>query len=237
MPIFFAVLACLMTFAGGLIPIKGFSRPGLLRLFGLRAGILLAVAFTEILPEALERHHLAAGWGALGGFAVFLAMQNFAMADACPEYLEECRTHTLGLAALAALTIHSFIDGFNLAVSYAAGPAAGMAVGVALALHKTADGFTLTSLLREAGYPSARRLTALSLLALATVAGAAWKAGGVLGPESAKAGAGWLGFAGGSFIYLAAADMLPRLHKSEDKQSLAYFGLGLLGMSSLKLLG
>ncbi|TPW18751.1 MAG: hypothetical protein FD126_3334, partial [Elusimicrobia bacterium] len=43
----------------------------------------------------------------------------------------------------------------------------------------------------------------------------------------AGAAAAGLGFAGGSFVYIAASDVLTRLHRSEDRGSLAFFAAGL----------
>ena len=235
--LFFAAVAVLMTYAGGFLPLRAgfFSRAAMSRLFSMRAGILLAVAFTEVLPEAWRRHPVYAGWGALGAFVLLFVMGNFEMLDSCPEYLEQCRIHYLGWTALSALSAHSFIDGLNLAVSFGAGVRAGAAVGLALALHKIADGFTLTSLFQQAGYSQEKSLWALSGVAAATPLGVylSWRGFGGL-PPSAEAAL--LGFAAGSFIYIAAGDILPRLHKSRDTAGLAFFGLGMIGMAALKIL-
>ncbi len=234
MLLLFTILAVAMTFAGGTAPLikNMLSRPGMWRLFSLRAGILIGVAFTEVLPEAWSQDPSLAGWGAVAAFVLLFTMGSFAMLDSCPEYLEQCRVHYLGWAAFSALTIHSFIDGFNLGVSFSAGASAGIAVGIALSLHKLADGFTLTSLFTQAGMSRARSLVSLALVAAATPAGAAFNALGSTA-ASPRAAAALLGFAGGSFIYIGAADLVPRLHKAEDKSGLAYFGLGLLGMAAL----
>jgi zinc transporter ZupT len=233
----FSIAAFAAMLIGGYLPLgpREISRTLMYRLFALRAGILLGAAFTEILPEALDNGRAAAGWGALGAFVFLISMQSLAMIDTCPEYLEHCRKHTLSAAALLALTAHSFIDGFNLSLAYVAGTTAGAAIGLALALHKMADGFTLTTLLKERGYARSRATAALVCVALATPAGAAASYFG-LADISSTATAAWLGFAGGSFIYIGAADILPRLHRLEDKADLAYFAAGLAGLSALRML-
>lgn len=233
----FTVLAVVMTFVGGFSHWAQslLSRRGIGRLFSIRAGILLAVAFTEILPEAWSQNHILAGWAALLAFALLFIMGHFAMLDSCPEYIERRRIHYLGWTALFALTSHSFIDGFNLSVSFSAGQSAGIAVGLALALHKIADGFTLTALFHQSGYGLRRSFWGLCGVAAATPLGSLISSQG-LGRVSPGVSAALLGFAAGSFIYIAAADILPRLHENEDKAGLLYFGLGLFGMAALKIL-
>jgi zinc and cadmium transporter len=237
----FTLLAFTMTFVGGLVPAaqKLLSRAGLSRLFSVRAGILLAVALTEILPEAWELNRAMAGWAAVGAFLLLFALANYAMLDTCGEYMEQCRVHYLGWTALLALSTHSFIDGFNLAVSFSAGAKAGAAVGLALALHKIADGFTLVSLFGQAKFTRKKTLALLVLVALATPLGSLLSSPALgFGVSSLPS---WLealllGFAAGSFIYVAATDVLPRMHREGDRQGVLYFAAGLIGMGALRLL-
>lgn len=223
------------TFVGGWVPrARAFlSRTGLWRMFALRAGILLGVTFTEVLPAGWREHPTFAGWGALGAFTLLLVMESYAMVDSCPEYLEECDVHALGWMAMAALFSHSFIDGFNLGVSFQAGEAAGAAVGLALTIHKLADGFTLTTLFQQTGYTNRQAAWGLFAVACATPVGAMAASAGVSALEPRLA-AGLLGFAGGSFLYIGAADLLRRIHRAQDRFCLLYFGVGLFGMAALQ---
>ncbi|MBI4676754.1 MAG: ZIP family metal transporter [Elusimicrobia bacterium] len=230
-----AALAFGMTFVGGMVPSAVVTRVGMRRLFAVRAGILLAVAFTEILPEGLALDRALAGWTALGAFGLLYALGSLAMLDTCPEYLQECRVHYLGAAALLALSLHSFLDGFNLSVSFGAGQAAGVAVGAAVVLHKAADGFTLTSLLRQSGLSAARTWTTLAFVAAATPLGCALSSLG-LADLPPRAEAALLGFAAGSFVHIGATDVLPLVHRREDRLSILFFALALAGVSLLKFL-
>jgi len=231
----FNLMAVAMTLLGGLLPFNStfFSRESLKRLFSLRSGILLAIVFTEVLPEALKASPVFAGWGALGAFLFLYAMANFWAQDTCLEYIEECDVHVLGWAALVALSIHAFLDGLNLSFSFSAGTFAGAAIGSTLALHKLADGFTLTSLFHQAGFSKKRNLVCLLTMAFATPLGSLLGYQGVLAFGS-QASALMLGFASGSFLYIAMADILPGLHTSDDRTSLIYFGAGLFGIAVFK---
>lgn len=234
----FAGLAVLMTLVGGAVPLGDYlSRKQLARLFSVRAGILLAVAFTEVLPEAWKASPAISGWAAVGAFGVLFFMSTIAMVDTCPEYLADCRVHLLSWTAVLALSLHSLMDGFNLGVSFSAGARAGVAVGLALALHKIADGFTLTSLFRQSGYSRKGIWAGVSLVAAATPIGSGLAALGLFDGNSPPGlTAGVLGFAAGSFIYIAAADIFPRLHRDEDRGGLIYLTCGVAGMAALKFL-
>jgi zinc transporter ZupT len=223
----FLVLALFATGIGGLVPLAQnlLSRPSLRRLFAFRSGILVAVTFLDLLPEAWKYHPTMAGAGAMASFILFYIMQSFTMVDSCTEYLEECHTHLLGWAALAGLFVHSFMDGFNLAIAFAATSGAGLAVGAAMTVHKLMDGFTLTSLFQQAGYSRTRSLLGLAVVAAATPLGCAASSFG-LADLSASLTALLLGVAGGSFLYLSAAEFTPRLHKAADLPAFASFGGG-----------
>jgi zinc transporter ZupT len=166
-----------------------------------------------------------AGTGAMAAFLFFYAMQNFTMVDSCTEYIEDFHVHSLGWAALAGLFIHSFMDGFNLSVSFTAGVGAGFAVGAAMTLHKLMDGFTLTSLFRQSGYSPVRSLASLAVMALATPLGCFASTRGMRALDI-RVCAVLLGIAGGSFLYLSAADFAPRLRESRDFKTFASFGVG-----------
>ncbi|MBI3300057.1 MAG: ZIP family metal transporter [Elusimicrobia bacterium] len=223
------------TMLGGVIPLSpgALSPRWLWRLFSLRSGVLLAVAFVEVLPHAWKVSPVGAGWGAAGAFGLLYAMGTLVMSDACPEFLEGCSVHLLSASALAALFMHSFIDGLNLTAAFGAGGLAGAAVGTAMALHKLLDGFTMTSLLSKSGYGRGASLAALAAVAAATPLGSFLSVAGLqtLAPAFE---AGVLGFAAGSFIYIAAGDVLPRLHRSEDRSSLGYFAGGMALIAALR---
>ncbi|MFA6004484.1 MAG: ZIP family metal transporter [Elusimicrobiota bacterium] len=237
MLITFIVLGLIATFIGGLLPLAQtlLSRPSLRRIFAFRSGILVAVTFLDILPEAWKYHPTLAGTGAMTAFFAFYILQNFTMVDSCTEYLEECNTHILGWVALAGLFTHSFMDGFNLSISFAATAEAGLAVGAAMIMHKLMDGFTLTSLFRQSGYSLARSSLGLMIMAAATPLGCAASSHGLAVLNSATA-ALLLGAAGGSFLYLSAAEFAPRLHKHPDIPAFASFASGVAVFWGMHLL-
>ena len=126
---------------------------------------------------------------------------------------------------MAAMGLHSLLDGFNIAVGFSSGTVAGFNVALGVILHKFADGITLVSLLLHAGRSPRQALRLSLLLAAATPLGALVAAPLIKAiPPGAEAFA--LGLSGGSFLYIAMADILPRLHKSMDRVTAAVFPLG-----------
>lgn len=233
------ILLCAVaaTVAGGAAPVVDHvvARAGLWRVQAFRSGILIAVAFGDVLPEAWRLAPAYAGWGALAAFVFCYAADNVAPLDPCREASEDCHSHPLGKAAIAGLFLHSFFDGVNLGAAAYAGAPVLVAVGAATILHKLADGFTISTMLR--GGSSGLRNAALAVVALATPAGA------LLSSAAASRLEPWafallLAFAGGSFIYIGAAEVLPRLHRGGPggKSSLASFGAGLGAMLMMRKL-
>lgn len=228
----FLLLAALAaTAAGGLLPAADavVRRAGLWRLLAFRSGLLIAIAFTDVLPGALRIGPAVAGWSALLAFILGYASENLVMSDPCHEAAEGCRSHALGGLALAALFLHSLVDGFNLGALTLVSASALAAAGVSMLVHKFADGFTLTTLFREAGWGRAATAAGLAGVALATPLGAVLSRYGAMRLE-ASALAAVLGFAGGSFVYISAAELLPRLHRGRERSALASFGAGLAAM-------
>ncbi len=230
------VFSVLATVGGGAAPVidRVVARAGLWRVQAFRSGILIAVAFGDILPEAWRLAPAYAGWGALAAFAFCYAAQNLAPLDPCREASEDCSAHPLGKAAVAGLFLHSFFDGVNLGSSAFAGTPVLLAVGTATILHKFADGFTIATMLRSGS--SGLKNAALAVVALATPLGALSSSlvAARLDPEAFSL---LLAFAGGSFIFIGAAEVLPRLHRRDGApSSLLSFGAGLGAMLLMRKL-
>ncbi|MBI4061060.1 MAG: ZIP family metal transporter [Elusimicrobia bacterium] len=230
-------LSVLAAIAGGAAPLvdRVAARAGLRRVQAFRSGILIAVAFGDILPEAWRLAPAYAGWGALAAFAFCRAAEHIAPLDPCREASEDCRSHPLEKAAIAGLFLHSFFDGVNLGAAAHAGTAVLIAVGAATILHKLADGFTITTMLR--GGSDGLKNAALAVVALATPLGAA-SSSLVVRQLDPWAFSLLLAFAGGSFLYIGASEVLPHLHRREQggPSSLASFGAGLAAMLLMRRL-
>jgi zinc transporter ZupT len=227
MVIIFSIIAVIFTLSGAWAVLRfgTFSKTFLARALAYAAGVLISAALLDILPTGFGLNAQALAYGALASMLALFTLETFASSSSSNEFMEDCHVHSLGAFALVAMGLHSLMDGFNIAVGFAPGTVAGLNVALGVILHKFADGITLVSLLLHAG-KTPRQAVKFSLwLAAATPLGALLAAPLLKSvPPGAEAFA--LGLSGGSFLYIAMADILPRLHKSYDRLTPAIFPLG-----------
>jgi ZIP family zinc transporter len=225
-----------MAGAAAVLKFGGFSKTFLARALAYAAGVLISVAFLDILPAGFGLNGHALSYGILTAMLALFTLEAFAAHSSCSEFMEDCHVHDIGAFALAAMGLHSLLDGFNIAVGFASGTLAGFNVALGVILHKFADGVTLVSLLLHAGRTPRKALTFSLWLAAATPLGALAAAPLIRAlPPEAEAFA--LGLSGGSFLYIAMADILPRLHKTYDRYTPAIFPLGFGTVLLIRFLG
>ena len=236
----FSLIAVAFTMLGaGLTARFGAVNKRLLsRTLAFSAGVLLSAAFLDIFPEAWRLNPGAAAAGCLAALLSLFSLENYTVINSAGEYMENCEVHehALGTFALAAMTVHSVLDGFNIAVGFKAGSLAGYNISLGVILHKLADGIALISLLLHSGRTVKRALYLSLLLALATPLGALIVEPFFLSVNS------WtesflLGISGGSFLYIAMADILPGLHKTYDRLTPAFYALGYAAVFAITAIG
>ncbi len=149
----------------------------------LSAGVLLGVAVFGLVPELASE----SGWGAtlalfVAGYGLLLATNRW-IYPVCPTCSHDhdhraCATELHGFAGplIAAMALHSFLDGWAIATVQLAAPVGlRVAVPVAIALHKAPEGMALAGILL-ASLRSRRAALAWCLVAEGTT-----MVGGVLG--------------------------------------------------------
>lgn len=221
--------------AGGVLPML-FTRAredGLKLFVSLGAGLLLGMAFLHMLPEAAELVPHSFGSWFLVGFVLLLVLERFLMVHACEEH--GCDYHTIGMAAFVGLTIHGVIEGFALASSIFV-TQLGALILVAILAHKAPAGFALTSILKLSKKSSRQILYFVVGVALSGPLGM-FLAYFILRNEKLPSTAGvLLAMSAGTFLYIAACDLLPELHRSntEKFKRLGAFMIG-IGISYLSV--
>jgi ZIP family zinc transporter len=199
------------TMLGGLFALHWRRR--LFVVMALAAGILVAAALTDLLPEAVE---MAGDGGidrvllaALVGFLVFYALDRF-VHRAAAGHIRYLPASAFGSVAALGLTIHSFLDGFAIGSAFQVDAAVGLVVAIAVLTHDFGDGVATVSVVLG----SRGRLRAsfgwLVADALAPVVGAAIALVVSFSPTTLAL---LLGFFAGSFLFIGAAHLLPEAQR------------------------
>jgi len=203
----------------------------LLSLVGFSAGALTGGAFLHLLPESLEQ--LKPGETllyALMGFSFFFLMERLFHWRHCHE--GKCDVHAFTYLNLFGDGLHNFIDGLVIAASFIVSIPLGIATSIAVASHEIPQEIGDFGVLVYGGFSKYKALFFNLLSALTAVLG------GVVGYYLSTAISGLapmlLPLTAGGFIYIAASDLIPELHKEKNnyKANMAFvlFMLGILFM-------
>ena len=207
----FLVLSIIATFAGGLAALRLKKRLKLLVAFS--AGLLVGVAFFDLLPEAfgLSEARFVSISIALG-FLLYLVLERFILMHACEgtECGSERHSHPSAIAAIFGLVFHRFLDGLVIMLSFKAGVEIGFLVALAIVVHSVPDGVnSITVLLLK---KRQKFLQWFIALAIAVFAGAGL---GFFLPLQENQLGFLIAFIAGWFLYLGASDLLPEVHREE----------------------
>lgn len=213
--IFYSSIAGLATVVGTLLVFcrEKWARKHSLYLISFAAGVMLASAFIYIIPESMERYKNALPL-VLIGILIFYLIQHIIMLHPCHD--EQCRIHRLGILSFTGLTFHSLLDGVAIMVGFEAGPTLGIITALAVLLHELPEGITVTGILLYGTMERTRVFFYSLIVALATPLGAIVSYLFLRGISPNLVGA-LLALAAGSFIYIAAADLIPETHKVQNK--------------------
>ena len=252
-----ALLAVLLVSAISLIGVVTVSRdPAVLRrrlplLVSLAAGVLVGGAMLHLLPEAVE----ALGPGIevwllfLGGFLGFFVLERYLWfhhhgrhfpasdPDADPHPTghglgEDCaEPHPVVIMNLVGDGAHNLIDGMAIGAAFMVNPAAGIATTIAIALHEIPQEHGDFGVLVHGGLSVRRALLFNVLSGLVAVLGVTIAL--LVGQRVDGFSAALLPITAGSFLYIAAADLIPEIHRHRDRSRAAaqalflFLGVGL----------
>jgi len=227
-----SVLAALVTFTAGLLPLWGrmwgqtATGRRLHFLLGVTAGLLLTTAFVDLIPEAL-RGGRPVGWTMAFAFLALYAIEwavgvhghgvdGVDGAVSTPGQDRHFQRHApnLPLVAFVALVLHRGVDGLTLPAAFHLGDATGIAAGAAVLIHQFPDGFAAAVLFLAGGWSRQRIVAAVVVLAICTPIGT------LVGWELVSL-PGWLphviGLSGVTFVFIAVAELMPEIHHGPHK--------------------
>jgi zinc and cadmium transporter len=202
----------------------------LLLLVGFSAGAMLGGAFLHLIPESLETMSVTkVSLFILAGFAAFFIIERVLHWHHCHKE-GKCNVHMFTYMSLIGDAVHNFIDGIIIAGSFVAGFPIGIVTTIAVISHEIPQELGDFGVLIYGGFSKIKAFAFNFISALTAVLGAV--AGYFLSTFSESIASFLVPFAAGSFIYIAASDLIPELHKEPKlKKSMLSFLFFLAGIA------
>ncbi len=215
-------------------------------------GALLAVAFLDVLPEALARSNNTQSLLAtlLGGLLLFFVLQKAALwrhshgeVDGGHgdhgHHHEHHHGHAHGQSTATMILIgdgfHNFVDGILIAAAFTADIQLGIATTTAVIIHEIPQEIGDFMVLLNSGFGKRQALIWNLVSSLASVAG------GVLGYlllDTVQGAIPYvLALAAASFIYVAMADLIPGMQRRWDAKAavsqVSLIGAGIAAIAAM----
>jgi ZIP family zinc transporter len=248
MIIFIALCAFISTLIGGLVALR--LKDKLHLILGFSAGAVIAVAFFDLMPEAIDigaKYWSTATVPAIValGFLVYLILDRvvFLHAHAHDDPTDHGNEMHIGahieghknrgILGAGSLSIHSFLDGVAIGLAFQVSASIGAIVAIAVLVHDFSDGINTVNLILKnatAGDSASKRRAFKWLMvdAAAPVIGAASTLFFTV-PEQGLSII--LALFSGFFLYIGASDLIPESHHAHPKfmtTAMTLIGAGVL---------
>lgn len=220
------ILVSLLSFVG--VFFLALKKELLNRLLGVfvsfACGSLLGGAFFHLLPESMEQIGERSFIWIIISFLFFFVLEKFLHWRHCHK--TQCDVHAFTYLNLIGDGIHNLIDGAVIAAAFLTDFSLGLSATLAIIFHEIPQEIGDFFILIYGGWKRKKALIFNFISALIAVLGALLiyffsRQASVLIPVL-------LPFAAGGFIYIAAADLVPELHKRKEisKSIVQFLGLG-----------
>lgn len=186
-------------------------------------GLFLSLVLFELIPETLHSNETWGGVMVAAGFILFYILayelhRHFHRQDLADN---ECDRRGAANLLLIGDAVHNIADGVILGAAFLVNPALGAATAIGLALHEIPQEIVEFGVLVRGGYSRAqaawRNLLSASSIILGTLVTL------VLAAHAEEYI--WIitGLAAGNLLYIATADLLPRVHDNLKNYSNFWF--------------
>lgn len=178
----------------------------------LAVGVFLSLVLFELIPETLLTSSEFGGIAVMFGFVSFYVLSNILHKRYHHLEADECDKRGAAALVLTGDAVHNFADGLILGGAFLIDPAVGVAVAIGLAIHEIPQEIIEFGVLLRAGYSKTEAAIRNFISASSIILGTIFI---ITIAEHADEYV-WIltGFAAGNLLYLAAADLLPRIHGS-----------------------
>lgn len=191
-------------------------------------GVFLSLVLFELIPETLESNQTWGGIAVAVGFILFyiLSYELHRFFHRQDEDDKDCARKGAATLLLVGDAVHNVADGVILGAAFLVDPVLGGAVAVGLALHEIPQEIVEFGVLIRGGY-SRLKAALLNLLSASSI---------VLGTVVTVLFAStfenyvWIitGLAAGNLLYIAASDLLPRVHSTVKNYQNFWYALSAL---------
>lgn len=209
--ILFTFIGSIASLAGTFLLVlkKSFTENLSNQLISLAAGVLIAVAFLDLLPEAAELTEPALIFlPALAGFIIFFVSERFIRVF---HHHHGHGEHPSTYLVLIGDGLHNFVDGIAITVGFLTNHSLGITTAFAVAAHEIPQEIADMSVLLTNGMEKKKALFLNFLSALTAIFGAllAFFFASFI-QENLYI---FLSITAGFFIYISASDLIPSLHE------------------------
>ena len=231
-PFLIGCAAFCSTMLGGSLALK--LRDRLHIILGFSAGAVVAVAFFDLMPEALElaskNHQISTVVSCVAlGFLLYLLMDRLLLLHGhSHEDIDVEHVESRGHVRAGSLSIHSFLDGVGIGLAFQVSSAVGLVVAAAVLAHDFSDGINTVNVVVRHGGQFKKALRWLLVDAIAPVAGVLVT---LLFSVSEDSLGLLLALFAGFFLYIGASDLIPESHHQHPKfmtTAMTLLGAGIL---------
>ena len=218
--IIFSLVGGVASLAGGVLLLKFKLKPSVISDYvtPFAAGALLSAAFLDLLKESAESNLYEQGlYGALGGILLFFFLERFF------SWFHHHHPHKEGVMKdpkinmiIIGDSLHNIIDGLAIGAAFLISPNVGIVSALAVAAHEIPQEIGDFGLLLSKGME--RKKVLLFNLVSASLSTFSAVAIFLIGSSITINTAPLLGVVAGMFIYIAASDIIPEIHKSNSKK-------------------
>lgn len=220
---------------------ESWARRHTAQLITFASGLLVSGSLLHLLTRAGEMAGAPAAMAwALVAFVALYVLENHFLPHPHARMEEDCGHHHahapdgFGWTAIAGLALHSLLDGVAVGAGFSASYVTGGVIVALVVSHKLPVGIASMGVLYHGGADRARAVRASSAVALVTPL-AVLVSYAFLRAASTETLGAIVAAAGGSFLYVGAADLLPEGQASAPGRNTFAFLLG-LGIMVLLLL-
>lgn len=235
--IFFSLLGGLGSLLGGVFLLDRLAamKNLVVHLVSFAAGALLAAAFADILPEAIEHGPGDPSnilFATLIGFTLFFLLEGaflwFHHHEGYRDLEDNPCDHPERHAETPVLltigdSVHNFIDGIAIGAAFLVDVPTGIVTSIAVAAHEIPHEMGDFAVMLHAGWPKRKVLLSNILSALLAVIGTALT---LVFHDAIEPYVGYLlGLTAGFFLYIGASDLVPEIYRTSRRDKLTHVAL------------